>query len=324
MKANNMRDTIFVSHANPEDNEFAQWIALQLAKQGYAVWCDLTQLLGGEDFWSDVESALRQRTDKFLYVLSAISNKKKGPLNELMVATNMMKKEKLNDFIIPLRIDNMPHGDINIELSRLNAISFNTSWAKGLDQLLKKFEKDGVEKNKNFSPQAVSIWWRKQFNAETGVVSSPEKYLSNWLQIESLPNKINFHAFEAKAKKDLQVLRQLQFPVFRNKHHLISFASAADIRKGTDSLISIKDTHTILTDDFLLSDGASKVVDTRDAKRFVARLLNIGWGQMVRRLNMPTYEMANKVNVSNRPVLFDSPVTYNEPEKEPTVLEDLS
>ena len=50
---------LFISHANPEDNEFAQWLALQLAKCGYPVWCDLTKLLGGETFWSDIEEALR-------------------------------------------------------------------------------------------------------------------------------------------------------------------------------------------------------------------------------------------------------------------------
>ncbi|HET6179083.1 MAG TPA: hypothetical protein VFE61_19295 [Candidatus Sulfotelmatobacter sp.] len=43
-----MRDTLLLSHANPEDNEFTLWLALQLANDGYRVWCDLTKLLGGE------------------------------------------------------------------------------------------------------------------------------------------------------------------------------------------------------------------------------------------------------------------------------------
>ena len=42
------RDTLLLSHANPEDNEFTLWLALQLANGGYRVWCDLTKLLGGE------------------------------------------------------------------------------------------------------------------------------------------------------------------------------------------------------------------------------------------------------------------------------------
>ena len=50
-----MREMVFVSHANPEDNEFARWLALRLAGEGFPVWCDLTELLGGEDFWKDAE-----------------------------------------------------------------------------------------------------------------------------------------------------------------------------------------------------------------------------------------------------------------------------
>lgn len=58
---------IFISHALPEDNEFTRWLALRLAREGYPVWCDLTKLLGGEDFWSDIEDAIRNRTTKFLF-----------------------------------------------------------------------------------------------------------------------------------------------------------------------------------------------------------------------------------------------------------------
>ena len=67
-----MRDIIFLSHANPEDNEFTLWLALRLSSEGYPVWCDLTKLLGGEDFWQNIENELRERTVKLLYVLSRI------------------------------------------------------------------------------------------------------------------------------------------------------------------------------------------------------------------------------------------------------------
>lgn len=41
------RRMLFLSHATPEDNSFARWLALQLANEGYPVWCDLTKPLGG-------------------------------------------------------------------------------------------------------------------------------------------------------------------------------------------------------------------------------------------------------------------------------------
>src|SRR5207247_328288 len=102
-----VRDTLLLSHANPEDNEFTLWLALQLAKEGYPVWCDLTQFLGGEDFWKDAEEAIRDRTAKLIFVLSKTSNRKDGPLKELRVAQNVAKKEKLNDFVLPCQIDDL-------------------------------------------------------------------------------------------------------------------------------------------------------------------------------------------------------------------------
>lgn len=35
-----MRDTLFISHATPEDNEFAIWIGSRLEMLGYKVWID--------------------------------------------------------------------------------------------------------------------------------------------------------------------------------------------------------------------------------------------------------------------------------------------
>ena len=67
-------DMVFVSPAKPEDNDFARWLALQLANEGYPVWCDLTRLLGGEKFWEDVQNAITNRTVKFLSALSAFQH----------------------------------------------------------------------------------------------------------------------------------------------------------------------------------------------------------------------------------------------------------
>ena len=109
-----MRDLIFLSHANPEDNEFTRWLALQLAREGYPVWCDLTKLLGGEVFWNDIEEAIRDRTVKFLFVLSKNSNRKRGPLQELEVANHVARQAGLQDFVIPVLIDDLPPAEMTI------------------------------------------------------------------------------------------------------------------------------------------------------------------------------------------------------------------
>src|SRR5437899_11822673 len=93
------RDTVFLSHANPEDNRFTRWLALRLVRAGYQVWSDLTGLLGGEDFWREAERTIRERAAKFVYVLSRVSNAKPGPLKELHVAEAGARREGLRDFI---------------------------------------------------------------------------------------------------------------------------------------------------------------------------------------------------------------------------------
>src|SRR2546427_9361802 len=144
------RDLIFVSHANPEDNPFARWLTLKLANLGYRTWCDVTRLLGGEDFWGEVERAIRENAIKFIYVLSRSSNHKLGSLKELAVADAAQKQHHLNDFIVPLRIDDLPFGDMNIESARLNAIDFSNEWAVGLKQLLKKLDEDAIPRHTRF------------------------------------------------------------------------------------------------------------------------------------------------------------------------------
>jgi len=164
-----MRNTVLLSHANPEDNEFTLWLALQLANEGYRVWCDLTKLLGGEVFWDDIEEVIRSTASKVLYVLSRVSNVKDGPLRELQLAQNVARREKLRDFVIPLHIDDLPHNEITIELTRVTACSFENSWAAGLAALLDKLEQQGVPRSANFNRIAVNEWWRTRFSAERGV-----------------------------------------------------------------------------------------------------------------------------------------------------------
>jgi hypothetical protein len=102
-------------------------------------------------------------------VLSRTSNAKDGPLKELHFAQGVAKKEKLKDFVIPLHIDDLPHGDTTIEITRINTVPFTPSWGAGLAKLLEKLEEDKVPKDPKFNRTAVNEWWRTQFSAEQGL-----------------------------------------------------------------------------------------------------------------------------------------------------------
>ena len=76
------RRLVFISHANPEENDFVRWLGVQLASAGYEVWSDVTKLIGGELFWDDIEDAIRHHTAKFILVVSAAALNKEGVKDE--------------------------------------------------------------------------------------------------------------------------------------------------------------------------------------------------------------------------------------------------
>jgi hypothetical protein len=286
------RDKVFVSHANPEDNEFARWVALQLASGGYSVWSDLTKLLGGETFWDDIQEAIKERTAKFLFVLSRSSNAKEGALQELDCAKGVAKKQKatLRDFIIPLKIDDLPYDDVHIIVRRLNQISFRPSWAKGLAQLLEKLEKDGVPKNVNFTPAAVGTWWRTQFSAEQGVINEPEEYLSNWFPISGLPEKLFcYHITRDEIGKVEVNADLLPFPAINDSDiSILSFAKAEDFNGKLGEHLHIADSREFLVSEILAGKGP------KGFARHLSQILRMAWERMMLNRLFPAHEMASK------------------------------
>lgn len=283
---------LFLSHANPEDNEFSRWLALQLANEGYPVWCDLTKLLGGEDFWADIEQAIRDKTKKFLYVLSRSSNRKPGPLQELQVALSVARQAGLSDFVIPILIDDLPHTGTNIQLARLNAIPFNQGWATGFRTLLEKLQKDQVAKDPRFTPNAVAAWWESQTSSECEVIQEPEEYLSNWFPIRNLPPTIYFHLV---TPYDPRLLNMGRFPYPARRHGvaIVSFADAGSLSSATSSC-PISASHAVSTDDFLTGRAAPSVLRSQDARNILSDLLRKSWENYVGSKGLLKYSLANR------------------------------
>ena len=151
MKIYDKRNMLFISHAW-EDFEFTKWLALKLAGEGYGVWCDLTKLLGGENWPKEINQALQNRTCKFLFDLSKSSNTRPDPLGELETARKVMKREGIKDFIIPLKIDNILRDAVDYRLQEIQTISFEYGkWANVLADLLTKLHEDHIKKHKSFS-----------------------------------------------------------------------------------------------------------------------------------------------------------------------------
>lgn len=283
---------IFISHANPEDNHFARWLSLQLAKHGYPAWCDLTHLLGGEDFWLDIESALRQRTAKFVFVLSHASNQKQGTLQELSVAISVARQKSFHDFIIPLRIDNLPYAEFNIQLTRLNAIDFSKGWAPGLNTLLAKLERDHIPHHPHFSPSSVATWWKNAGNDAPSVTETSEIYYSNWFAINLLPDSVHLHTVNRQPTRSR--LDKLQLPYSIHNNTVLCFANSTALGGGLNGHYRILKSHQVSTTDLLNGISTPIIVNKRIAHNAIAEILRKSWNALVISSGLKLHPLSNK------------------------------
>lgn len=288
-----MRDVLFISHATPDDNEFTLWLALQLAREGYNIWCDLTGFLGGEDTWRDIDKLIRSATVKFLYVLSRNSNDRIGVLKELQVAENVVRDHGFVDFIIPIHIDDLPHREFNIQVARLHAICFEDGWANGLKKLLEKLSRSNTPKNSNVTPDAVTNWWREHFSSDEGVEAVAETYLSNWFPVVNPPSHIFFHVLQRVTMGRLGLSAEPPYPAVSEGEFLISFAPAKDLTEYLEEGVIISRTLAFELSSFLNAEIENQPVDRADAGRITRRLLKLAWQNSNSTKRLPAFDLSN-------------------------------
>ncbi len=185
-----MRDHLFISYAT-EDSVFARWLALRLTACGYRVWIDQFELLGGESYPGEIDTALKARAFRFLSILSHSSVAKPNPTKERTLALNLAR-EREEAFLVPLNVDGLRPTELDWMTSDLTFIPFQGDWAGGLRQLLRLLERDGCPTlGDGAGPRAA----RDAVRADTAVVSEPETLGSNLLPILEWPDVLHQYRF---------------------------------------------------------------------------------------------------------------------------------
>ncbi|MBY8963545.1 TIR domain-containing protein [Flavobacterium sp. D11R37] len=218
-----MRDTIFIGHATPEDNEFTMWLQSKLQNEGYNCECDLSFLLGGEaDYWKSLQDILEISTIKYILVISKVTFEKSGVLDEWEHCKTIERQEKLKDFIIPVKIDNSSYSS-RIGLNRRNIISFENNWASGLKKLLRKLEYDDVPRQKSNS-LSVKDWFDNVYTNWSGIdTGESDVFFSNWIKIPITPSKIFFYKFQNEVQAKAVLKNNIIYPAFRHGNVLVTF-----------------------------------------------------------------------------------------------------
>lgn len=157
---------LFISYAS-EDRIFAEWLARKLATEGYAVWMDTLKMLGGEPWPQHIEDALQCKSGRVLALMSRHSVDKESPRKERTAGFQIGIKRKIDDFVIPLRLDN---AEWNWTMGDLASIPFHGGWATGWIQLLKKLVQIDFPRS---LPNGAALA-HQSMEAENLVVQEPE------------------------------------------------------------------------------------------------------------------------------------------------------
>lgn len=309
LKKLGMRDTIFISHATPEDNDFTIWLASRLQLLGYTVWIDKNALLGGEKFWEEIDQTIRNRAVKVLLVYSKsicmkdengnpiLGKLKDGVYKEYSLSESIGKQNKLNDFLILMNIDASTY-NLFIGADRLNQIPFYDNWADGFKQLEKKLVKDQIPKNADSVDESFSNWYTTQYVVPNGITERKELYYSNWWTISELPEY--FYIFEFKTEKQAKKVylgKNNDLPMGKVSNYLSSFEKTPDFTINVDEkevTVKHQDVHRIKISDMLLGFESSSFPTKRDAENHFKNLLQRVFHLMAKRRGLYWYEMANK------------------------------
>lgn len=288
------RDVVFISHANPEDNDFALWLASHLACAGYSVWSDVTKLVGGEVFWDTIENGIRYQSAKVVVVLSRNGQSKQGVLDEVNLAVSVERASGLSGFVVPVRVDDLPFDQVRANLARKNVIDFCANWATGLAHLLESFERDGVPKVNLEGATNIGDWCRAHLESRAVVVQQTEPLLSNWLTIQTLPDRILFHRISLPIERIDDAVRALNYPHFRYLRLVGGFAEAEDFQSALAPDVSFTESYRISLQRFLEGRPIEfPGLESRLAHNLLTSLVRQAWDNEVAKRGLRPYETAS-------------------------------
>lgn len=264
-----------------------------MKNEGYNCECDISFLIGGEaDYWNDIQEMLTERAKKYILVLSKNTFNKSGVLDEWEHCKSLEKSLGLKDFIIPVRIDEVPY-NVRIGLNRKNIIPFE-QWGNGLKRLLRKLEADEVPKNTE-NTLSIKSWYDNVYTTHSGVDNSRELFYSNWLQIENLPQYLYFYKFENDKQASELLKINSHLLLIRHGNYLISFSNTINtfIEKIDFTVPCLQKTEVATANafDYYESDVFPGYQDLRN---FIVRLLREAFHRHLISLDTSVYELANE------------------------------
>lgn len=285
------RDLIFISHANPEDNDVARWLGARLATQGYEVWSDVTRLLGGELFWDTIEEAIRVRSAKVIVLLSKRGHLKSGLLDEVNIAISTERTEKLNRFVIPVRIDELPFSEVRANLARKNVLDGSKNLADAYHELLKVFDEDSVPKNHSVPDDSIAnaLFGSSASTSGTNIdLNQWDKLIENRIEVFQWPVALRKFAGRKREFSSNLICHPVSggYVTFASWAEIES-ACGGDFRREGEAVFSPSD---LSTPSALLSASSSEI------RRAVTHITKHAWEAFCSKKGLQSFRLASGSN----------------------------
>jgi hypothetical protein len=286
------RGVILISHANPEDNDCARWLASRLVTAGYKVWVDLNSLRGGDDFWSEIEKTLREDAIKQIVLVSR-HIRKPGVLKELALGDLMRRKLDDPRFMIPIRIDNISYSDFPTEILRQDCLSGFPSWAEDLPKLLKTLEDDKVPKST--TPIATSLKYliEAQEVGRATIKSVPEELVTNWLPVRT--SRASVWVYDQKGtRKQLDAwTKATRVPHAIFGERIVSLWSATEITIADDIPPPLKASACLPFSSVLAGEYRRTFPNDGELRKLIVNLLRQNWDWAMHARGLKPVQFAN-------------------------------
>jgi len=285
------RCTVLITHANPEDNVIARWLAARLIAAGYQVWVDVRSLRGGEDFWDVIEDQLRHHAMKQIVLISP-HIRKPGVKKELALGDYIGKQLSDPEFMIPVRVSDVAHGEFPPELVRRNAIDAFPNWASALQPLLDVLAEAQVLRAPGLKAELLAEIVAAQEVGRLTISPKAETLLSNWFELWPKPPMMRLFAAKGTVGQVEAWLKTTRIPHVLHSGLIGTFCDPATFAAAGDKPPSLNARFWLSFEDLVHGREVSPFRSRSESRRQVVSLLRQHWDMTMARRGLAQFEYA--------------------------------
>jgi hypothetical protein len=291
--ASSNRRTIFITHAAPEDNDFALWLSSKLTIAGYRVWVDKQRLRGGDDFWDDIDRMLRHEAVKQIVVFTRNADKP-GVKKELAIGSIVATRLQDLRFMIPIRVDDVSFADAPPEFVRGNIIDAYPRWHDCLEELFAALDKANIPKTPTPDASILRTIIDAREDGRRFVVRSPETCLTNWFPVVTPPERIRYYHFDGLQTQIRGWLDGYPFPFVSLNRLVGTFADPAGFSSAGPFALAATTSYDVPFLDFISGNNTGPFLERSDARNHVVDLLRQHFAKVAEGRGLKRVEFGNK------------------------------